>query len=173
MPILMRYVLFLFFGLAAFSCRSEDLGSRQSAIRFESTNGKRIEIALQAGSLLVVNSQTALHDCSNDTTFCLFDDDGFRFAFFKKCGDWTDDKNAIRFTPLLVRVLDNRSWYVYREAPKYMFEYHWGEGLVGIYFDSKTHYDFRKLLVNETSLARVDRFIFRKVSGDALAACSW
>ena len=173
MPILIPFVLFLFLGLGAFTCRSEELGSHQSAIRFESTNGMRIEIALQSSSLLVGKSQTALHDCSNETTFCIFDDDGFRFAFFKKCGDWTDSKNAIRFRPLLVRVLDNRSWYVYREAPKYMFEYHWGEGLVGIYFDGKTHYDFRQLLDNDTSLARVDRFIFRKVSGGALAACSW
>jgi hypothetical protein len=141
--------------------------------RFESTERTIIEIAFPPASLQVGKSHADLHDCSNDTTICYYDDDGFRLAFFRKCSDLNDTRSPIRFRPILVRVLDNWAWYVYKEAPHYMFQYLWSAGVVGIYFDPKGHYDFRELENNNTSLARMDRFIFRKISGGTLAACTW
>ena len=55
---------------------------------FAVSNGHLIELNTRAGTLVTPRSrETGLQDCSDRFQVCLTDNNGFAFAYFRKCND--------------------------------------------------------------------------------------
>lgn len=76
------------------------------------------------------------------------DNNGFAFAYFRKCNDaGSGDYKSLRFPPKVVSALDNSDvWMVFDAAPKYLFHYAYSKGIVGIYLGPTDSFDFRSVL---------------------------
>ena len=143
---------------------------------FKASNGKVINLDLRTGILVTPRSRsTRLKDCSDKDQVCLTDNNGFAFAYFRKCNDAeAGDYKTLRFPPKVVSVLDNNDvWMVFDAAPKYLFHYGYSKGIVGIYLGPTDSFDFRSVLRDKNfQLANLDASEYRKTTSDVVAGCS-
>ena len=105
---------------------------------------------------------------------CLTDNNGFAFAYFRKCNDAGSEKyKTLRFPPKVVSALDNNDvWMVFDAAPKYLFHYAYSKGIVGIYLGPTAAFDFRSVLHDKNfKLANLDASEYRKTTSGAVAGC--
>jgi len=170
----MLILLVALFSAAPAQSRSPD-GAGLKAI-FRASNGNVISLNLRTGILVTPRSRsTRLKDCSDKDQVCLTDNDGFAFAYFRKCNDaGSGDYKALRFPPKVVSVLDNNDvWMVFDAAPNYLFHFAYSKGIVGIYLGPTDSFDFRSLLHEKNfPLASLDALEHRKTSPGTLAGCS-
>jgi hypothetical protein len=163
----------LFSAAPAQSGSSDDAGLKAT---FKASNGKMINLNLRTGILVTPRSRsTRLKDCSDKDQVCLTNNNGFAFAYFRKCDDaGTDDYKRLRFPPKVVSAVDNSDvWMVFDAAPKYLFHYAYSKGIVGIYLGPTDSFDFRSVLHEKNfQLANLDSSEFRKTTSDAVAGCS-
>jgi hypothetical protein len=152
---------------------SDDAGLKAT---FKASNGRSIDLDLRAGILVRPRSRgTRLKDCSDKDQVCLTDNNGFAFAYFRKCNDaGSDDYNTLRFPPKVVSALHNSDvWMVFDAAPKYLFHYAYSKGIVGIYLGPTASFDFRSVLHDKNfQLANLDASEYRKTTSGAVAGCS-
>jgi hypothetical protein len=152
---------------------SDDAGLKAT---FKASNGRSIDLDLRAGILVTPRSRgTRLKDCSDKDQVCLTDNNGFAFAYFRKCNDaGSDDYNTLRFPPKVVSALHNSDvWMVFDAAPKYLFHYAYSKGIVGIYLGPTASFDFRSVLHDKNfQLANLDASEYRKTTSGAVAGCS-
>jgi hypothetical protein len=143
---------------------------------FKASNGQLIDLDLRAGILVTPRSRsTRLKHCSDKDQVCLTDNNGFAFAYFRKCNDaGSDDYKTLRFPPKVVSALDNSDvWMVFDAAPKYLFHYAYSKGIVGIYLEPTASFDFRSVLHDKNfQLANLDASEYRKTTSGAVAGCS-
>ena len=155
------------------SASSDDVGPKAT---FKASNGRVISLDLRTGILVTPRSRsTRLKDCSDQDQVCLTDNNGFAFAYFRKCNDAASDEyKTLRFPPKVVSVLDNSDvWMVFDAAPKYLFHYAYSKGIVGIYLGPTDSFDFRALLHNRNrQMANLDALEYRKTNPGVLAGCS-
>src|SRR5579862_2204690 len=155
------------------SASSDDAGLKAT---FKASNGEVINLDLRTGILVTPRSRsTRLKDCSDKDQVCLTDNNGFAFAYFRKCNDaGSDDYKTLRFPPKVVSVLHNSDvWMVFDAAPKYMFHYAYSKGIVGIYLGPTASFDFRSVLHDKNfQLASLDASEYRITSSGTVAACS-
>jgi hypothetical protein len=142
---------------------------------FKASNGKVINLDLRTGILVTPRSRSArLKDCSDKDQVCLTNDNGFAFAYFRKCNDaGSRDYKTLRFPPKVVSALDNNDvWMVFDAAPKYLFHYAYSKGIIGIYLGPTDSFDFRSVLRDKNfQLANLDASEYRKTTSGAVAGC--
>jgi len=152
---------------------SDDAGLKAT---FKASNGRLIDLDLGAGILVTPRSRsTRLKDCGDKNQVCLTDNNGFAFAYFRKCNDaGSDDYKTLRFPPKVVSALHNSDvWMVFDAAPKYLFHYAYSKGIVGIYLGPTASFDFRSVLHEKNfQLANLDASEYRRTTPDAVAGCS-
>jgi hypothetical protein len=152
---------------------SDDAGLKAT---FKASNGRLIDLDLQAGILVTPRSRsTQLKDCSDKDQVCLTDNSGFAFAYFRKCNDaGSDDYKTLRFPPKVVSALHNSDvWMVFDAAPKYLFHYAYSKGIVGIYLGPTASFDFRSVLRDKNfQLADLDASEYLKTTSGVVAGCS-
>jgi hypothetical protein len=143
---------------------------------FKASNGKVINLNLRTGILVTPRARsTRLKDCSDKDQVCLTDNNGFAFAYFRKCNDAeVGDYKTLRFPPKVVSALDNNDvWMIFDAAPNYLFHYAYSKGIVGIYLGSTDSFDFRSVLHDKNfQLANLDASEYRKTSPGVFAGCS-
>ena len=152
---------------------SDDAGLKAT---FKASNGHLIDLDLRAGIFVTPRSRSnRLKDCSDKDQVCLTDDNGFAFAYFRKCNDaGSDDYKTLRFPPKVVSALHNSDvWMVFDAAPKYLFHYAYSKGIVGIYLGPTASFDFRSVLHDKNfQLANLDASEYLKTTSGAVAGCS-
>ena len=143
--------------------------------KFTSSAGRIIEIDRPSNIISVPGRVARLvHDCSDDFQHCLTDGHGMSFSYFKKCVDSGSMSNykRLRFRPRIVSVLHEHEWLIFDGAPRFMFHYVMGKGIVGIYFARKPGTDFRGLLkAKNFRVSSLDAEEYKIVSANTEAAC--
>lgn len=143
---------------------------------FKASNGRLIDLDLRAGILVTPRLRsTRLKDCSDKDQVCLTDNNGFAFAYFRKCNDaGSVDYKTLRFPPKVVSALHNSDvWMVFDAAPKYLFHYAYSKGIVGIYLGPTASFDFRSVLHDKNfQLTNLDASEYRKTTSGAVVGCS-
>jgi hypothetical protein len=143
---------------------------------FKASNGQVINLNLRTGILLTPRLRSAgVRDCSDKDQVCLTDNNGFAFAYFRKCNAAeSGDYKRLRFPPKILSALDNNDvWMTFDAAPKYLFHYAYSKGIVGIYLGPTDSFDFRSALHDRNfQMANLDALEFRKTSPGVLAGCS-
>jgi|SRR6185437_7164104 hypothetical protein len=169
----MLILLVALLSVAPAQSASSDAGLKAT---FKASNAEVINLDLRAGILVTPRSRsTRLKDCSDEDQVCLTDNNGFAFAYFRKCNDaGAGEYKTLRFVPKVVAVLDNSDmWMVFDAAPKYLFHYAYSKGIVGIYLGPTDTFDFRSVLHDKNSqLANMDASEYRKTTSGAVAGCS-
>jgi hypothetical protein len=152
---------------------SDDAGLKAT---FRASNGRLINLDLRAGILVTPRTRsTRLKNCSDKDQVCLTDNNGFAFAYFRKCNNaGSDNYKTLRFPPKVVSALHNSDvWMVFDAAPKYLFHYAYSKGIVGIYLGPTASFDFRSVLRDKNfRLANLDALEYRKTTSGAVAGCS-
>ena len=141
---------------------------------FVASSGDAVELDTRTGTLVTPRSHaTSLKDCSDKVQVCLTDDQGFAFAYFRKCNDAvSEDHRILRFPPKIVFVLHNDLWMVFDAAPNYLFHYAYSRGIVGIYLGPTASFDFRSLLHERNfQWSSLDAMEYRITGSDTVAAC--
>jgi len=154
------------------SASSDDAGLKAT---FKASNGEVINLDLRTGILVTPRSRsTRLKDCSEKEQVCLTNNNGFAFAYFRKCNDaGSGDYKTLRFPPKVVSAMDNSDvWMVFDAAPKYLFHYAYSKGIVGIYLGPTDSFDFRSVLRDKNfQLANLYALEYRKTTSGAVAGC--
>ena len=143
--------------------------------KFATSKGDAIRLDTRTGTLDTPRTRsTDLQDCSDKLQVCLTNHHGFAFAFFRKCSDEFENYERLRFVPKVVSVLHNSDvWFVFDDAPNYMFHYAHSKGIVGIYIGATASYDFRSVLRDPNfRVFDLDSMEYRVVGSDTVAACS-
>ena len=150
-------------------CESQGLHAK-----FVAPNGDAIELDTRSGTLRAPRSQrTTLQDCGDKYQFCLTDNRGFAFAYFRDCNDAVGGGHKrLTFRPHIVSVLHGNLWLVFSASPTYMFHYVDSKGIIGIYVGPTPSFDFRRYLHDRTfRVASLDAMEYRIASSDTVAAC--
>ncbi len=170
MPYRSHLLVFAVFSITM-TARAELANTVGMPIVFKAENGAVIEWDQHARTLRTPYAQTIrLADCSDEFQICLTDKRGFAISYFRNCND-VDDK-GLKFHPHIVAALHDHIWMVFDAAPNYMFHYLRPKGLVGIYLEPASTFDFRSLIRDRNlHLDKFDALEYRVIGSSTIFAC--